>query len=90
MGMWITDIRWHIDWETTNYVQRANQFLHVPTLVFHGTSDLTVPITSSRQLKAAVPDLVELIETPAAGHVLSWNADPERYERYLAGFLQSL
>jgi alpha-beta hydrolase superfamily lysophospholipase len=90
MGMWITDLRWHIDWETTNYVQRANQFLHVPTLVFHGTSDLTVPISSSRQLQAAVPDLVELIETPAAGHVLSWNADPERYERYLAGFLQSL
>ena len=90
MGMWIADLRWHIDWETTNYVQRADQFLHVPTLVFHGTSDATVPISSSRQLKAAVPALVELVETPAAGHVLSWNADPERYDRYLARFLESL
>jgi hypothetical protein len=37
-----------------------------------------------------VPDLVDLVETPAAGHVMSWNANPERYERYLAGFLSRL
>ena len=90
MGMWIADLRWGIDWETTNYVQRADQILGVPALVFHGTSDLTVPISSSRQLKAALPELVELVETPAAGHVLSWNADPERYETHLARFLKSL
>ncbi len=90
MGLWIADLRWHIDWEMTNYVQRADKFLHVPALVFHGTSDLTVPISSSRQLQATVPDLVELVETPAAGHVLSWNADPARYETYLARFLEKL
>lgn len=90
MGMWIADLRWRIDWETTNYVQRADRIVREPTLVFHGTSDLTVPISSSRQLKAAMPELVELVETPAAGHVLSWNADPERYETYLARFLDSL
>jgi len=90
MGMWIADLRWGIDWESTNYVQRAEQYLHVPTLVFHGTSDLTVPISSSRQLKAVAPDLVELVETQAAGHVLSWNADPERYQTYLTRFLGSL
>lgn len=90
MGMWIADLRWRIDWEATNYVQRADRFLHVPTLVFHGSSDLTVPISSSRQLETAVPDLVELVETPAAGHVLSWNANPERYETYLGRFLASI
>lgn len=90
MGLWISDLRWKVDWETTNFVQRADQFLRVPTLVFHGTSDLTVPIASSRQLEAAVPDLVELVETPAAGHVLSWNVDPARYEKRLARFLDSL
>lgn len=89
-GMWIADLRWGIDWEATNYVQRAGHVLDVPALVFHGTSDLTVPISSSRQLKAAVPNLVELVETPAAGHVLSWNANPERYETYLARFLDEL
>lgn len=90
MGLWIADLRWGIDWQTTNYVQRADTVLHVPALVFHGTSDKTVPISSSRQLQAKVPDLVELVETPAAGHVMSWNADPGRYDRYLSRFLGSL
>ncbi|HJS71269.1 MAG TPA: alpha/beta fold hydrolase [Acidimicrobiia bacterium] len=89
-GMWIADLRWKIDWETTNYVQRADSILRVPTLVFHGTSDQVIPIAVSRQLEARVPSLVELVETPAAGHVMSWNADPERYDRYLTGFLRRL
>lgn len=89
-GMWIADLRWRIDWETTNYVQRADRILQVPTLVFHGTSDHTVPIAGSRQLAHRVPELVELVETPAAGHVMSWNADPERYDRYLETFLRRL
>lgn len=86
-GLWIADLRWKIDWETTNFVQRAADILQVPTLVFHGTSDHTIPISVSRRLQAAVPHLVDLVETPAAGHVMSWNADPDRYERYLANFL---
>ncbi len=89
-GMWIADLRWKIDWETTNYVQRAATVLSVPTLVFHGTSDHRVPISVSRQLEARVPGVVTLVETPAAGHVMSWNADPERYERYLANFLREI
>lgn len=89
-GMWIADLRWHVDWEATNYVQRADSYLEVPTLVFHGTSDQTVSIGQSRQLQARLPSLVELVETPAAGHVRSWNADPERYDRYLEGFLESI
>lgn len=86
-GLWIADLRWKIDWEATNFVSRAGEILTMPTLVFHGTSDQTIPIAVSRRLQAGAPDLVELVETPAAGHVMSWNADPERYERYLTGFL---
>lgn len=89
-GLWIADLRWKIDWEETNWVQRAADFLEVPTLVFHGTSDHAIPISVSRRLRSAVPDLVELVETPAAGHVMSWNADPARYERYLGNFLDRL
>lgn len=87
-GMWIADLRWKIDWEATNYVARAGETLRVPTLVFHGTSDQTIPISISRQLEARSPKMVELVETPAAGHVMSWNADPTRYERYLRNFLR--
>ncbi|MFP4074277.1 MAG: alpha/beta hydrolase [Actinomycetota bacterium] len=87
MGLWIADLRWKINWEATNFVARAADIIQVPTLVFHGTSDHTIPISVSRRLQAAVPHLVELVETPAAGHVMSWNADPARYERYLGNFL---
>jgi len=87
-GMWIADLRWKIDWEATNYVARAGETLQVPTLVFHGTADQTIPISVSRQLEARAQEVVELVETPAAGHVMSWNADPTRYERYLRNFLQ--
>jgi pimeloyl-ACP methyl ester carboxylesterase len=87
-GMWIADLRWKIDWEATNFVAGAGETLRVPTLVFHGTSDQTIPISVSRQLEARAPEMVELVETPAAGHVMSWNADPARYERYLRNFLQ--
>ena len=86
--MRIADLRWKIDWEATNYVARAGETLRVPTLVFHGTSDQTIPISVSRQLEARAPAMVELVETPAAGHVMSWNADPARYERYLRNFLE--
>ena len=89
-GLWIAGRRWNLDWETTNFVARAPEILSVPTLVFHGTSDQVIPISVSRQLEAVVPELVELVETPAAGHVMSWNADPARYERYLANFLDRL
>ena len=86
-GLWIADLRWHINWEETNWVQRADLFLKVPALVFHGTSDHRVPISVSRQLEARVPSQVNLVEFPAAGHVMSWNADRERYEEQLAAFL---
>ena len=89
-GLWMADLRWKIDWRATDYVERADRILEVPTLVFHGTSDQTIPISVSRRLAARVPDVVELVETPAAGHVMSWNADPERYERYLGNFLDRL
>ena len=89
-GLWIADLRWKVDWERTNYVQRAHQILMVPTLVFHGTSDQRVPIDVSRQLEARVPDRVTLIETQAAGHVMSWNANPARYEEQIENFLRSL
>jgi pimeloyl-ACP methyl ester carboxylesterase len=89
-GLWLADWRWKIDWDATNLVDRSADILAVPALVFHGTSDRTVPISESRRLATILPKFVELVETPAAGHVMSWNADPDRYERYLRGFLGGL
>jgi uncharacterized protein len=89
-GMWLADLRWRVDWEATNLVAGAEDFIMAPTLVFHGTSDATVPISESRQLAARVPEFVRLVEVPAAGHVMSWNADPAGYEDRLAAFLGAI
>ncbi len=90
VGLWMADLRWSIDWETTNYVERAPSIIRVPALVFHGTADQRIPISVSRRLEALAPDMIQLVETPAAGHVMSWNADPERYEAYLGRFLDRI
>ena len=49
-------------------------------LVFHGTDDETVPLTTSQEFFEARPDLVRLVIVPGAGHVRSWNISPEAYE----------
>lgn len=87
VGLWLAELRWQVGWAAADYVSRAEQILRVPALVFHGTADGTVPLSESQQLAARVPHLVELVETENAGHVMSWNADPDRYEAILEGFL---
>ena len=90
VGMWVADLRWDVDWEAIDYASRAGTTISVPTLVFHGTADPTVPVDVSRRLAANAPGLVDLIEVPNAGHVMSWNADPEFYSRELESFLARL
>ncbi len=90
VGMWLADLRWQVDWKATNYILRADRTVRVPTLVFHGWADPRVPISTSQALAALLPDLVTLVETPAAGHVMSWNADRDRYEKTLREFMASL
>ncbi|MDX1468133.1 MAG: alpha/beta hydrolase [Acidimicrobiia bacterium] len=89
-GMWISDLRWKVDWVATNYLERAPETIGVPILVFHGSADRRVPVAVSRTLADMLGGLVTYVETPAAGHVMSWNADRERYERALTGFLRGL
>jgi pimeloyl-ACP methyl ester carboxylesterase len=65
--------------------------LGVPTLLFHGEDDPTVPLATSRAFAAAAPrGLVELEVTPKVGHIGSWYADPGRYERLVGDFCERL
>ncbi len=80
--------RFGVDWQAANYVNRAELY-DTPILIFHGTDDTSVPIAPSRELAAARPDLIGLVETQGAEHVSSWNADNETYERELLNFLSS-
>lgn len=86
-AMLIADLRWDIGWNEINYADRAAEIIGVPTLVFHGLADEIVPVDVSRRLQAQAPDLVLLIETPEAGHVKSWNIDPDSYKATLGEFL---
>ncbi len=59
----------------------------LPTLLFHGTSDQTVPIGPSRQLARLRPQAVEFHPVRYADHTQAWNVDPGGYERILTTFL---
>lgn len=82
---WIAGWRYGVDWEATDYL--PGTWLHVPALVFHGTADDTVPISTSDRFRAAHPDRVAEVRVDGATHVGSWNVDPARYDRREASFL---
>ena len=62
------------DWDAFDQVARAGDF-RVPILLFHGTEDRTVPISSSDAFARALPRLVTYHRVAGAGHVESWNVD---------------
>ncbi len=61
--------------------------LGVPVLCFHGGRDEVVPVAHSRLLAERAPHAVDLVVDEGAGHVGSFNADPEAYEARVAAFL---
>ena len=85
---WLTDLRFDVDWEALDYLGDPSIY-DVPTLVLHGTDDLTIPIATSEQLAADAPDTVTLIECPGADHIECWNLDPAGYEDRVIAFLES-
>jgi hypothetical protein len=82
---WIAGWRYDVDWDAVDYLPA--DWLDVPALVFHGTADGTVPISTSDEFAADRPDLVTQVRVPGAEHVRSWNADPAAYDLRVADFL---
>src|SRR5262249_34727587 len=82
----IASMRYGVDWSATDYLSNTS-WLRVPALVFHGTGDTTVPISTSIRLKQLRPALVTLVRFPGAGHVESWNIGRARYTSGLGSFL---
>ncbi len=88
VAMFIADQRWDIGWGDIDYAERADEIVTIPMLVFHGEEDDRVPIDVSRAFRDRAPELIELHEVEFAGHVTSWNVDPEFYDSTLTGFLE--
>lgn len=82
----LAGLRASINWSALDYAKRIGQ-LTVPTLIFHGTADDWVPISTSREVAEARPQFVTLVEVSGAGHVESWSADPAAYEARVLDFL---
>lgn len=86
VAKWIADLRFDLDWDELDYLDRADE-LDVPILLIHGGNDDSVPVELSDRLAEILPDLVTYERFEQAGHVRSWNVDPDRYRRAVAQFL---
>lgn len=83
---WAVDLRINPDWGSLDLIEHNGEF-QLPILIFHGTDDEVVPIETSEDFAAELPDWVTYYPVPEAGHTQSWNVNPALYERRLATFL---
>lgn len=72
------------DWDA---IRHDPADLTLPTLLVHGDADPIVPVELADVLADARPELVTYLRVAGAGHVRSWNDDPEGYETTLRAFL---
>ncbi len=84
----IAALRYDVDWKQLDYLTGGAAQFDVPTLIFHGDEDLTVPIGTSRSLAYTRPDDITLVECPGADHIECWNRIPALEQR-LISFLRS-
>lgn len=68
-----------------NWNARAHE-LETPTLILHGTRDDSAPLNAARTLAAIRADIVQL-EKFDAGHTLTWNSNPGRWQTVVSSWL---
>lgn len=83
---WAIGARIDANWESLDALRHTVDF-HLPILLFHGTEDTLVPISTSNAFAKALPRWVTYYRVPKAEHVESWNVDPSLYDRRLTAFL---
>lgn len=84
---WMVGERIHADWNSLDALAHARD-LHLPVLLFHGTADKLVPISTSDAFARELgPRFVTYYRVPGAAHVQSWNAGPLLYEERVDAFL---
>ena len=73
---WAIGARIDADWDDLDAL-RHTEVLQLPILLFHGTDDEVVPISTSDELAAELPRWVTYFRAPRAGHTEAWNVDSE-------------
>jgi pimeloyl-ACP methyl ester carboxylesterase len=86
VGKMVAVMRAGFRWDDLVQIRHAPEF-HTPMLIFHGEADDVAPIEVSERFAAALPQLVSFDPYQGAGHVESWNVDPERYRKTLVNWL---
>lgn len=82
----VTGQQYPIDLARLDFVTRAAE-LNVPILLLHSADDGFVPVTASRALAAARPDIVTYDEFTVARHTKLWNYDAGRWNGTIARWL---
>jgi fermentation-respiration switch protein FrsA (DUF1100 family) len=62
--------------------------IHCPTLIFHGTADMLVPITMGRDVAAAAAGPVEFVMIEGAGHNDTYDMGGKAYQNKMASFIK--
>jgi pimeloyl-ACP methyl ester carboxylesterase len=86
---WVVAARIDVSWDRLDALRHTAD-LELPILLFHGTDDDVVPISTSEALARELPRYVEFHRVADAAHVGSWNVDPRSYDRRLRLFLERL
>jgi uncharacterized protein len=86
---WAIGARIDADWDSLDALRHTDDF-RLPILLFHGTEDDIVPISTSDDFAAELPRHVTYFRAPRAGHTQAWNVNPRLYERRLTRFLAGL
>ncbi len=84
----IADVRFGMDSSGLEQTEDDGTF-DVPVLLFHGDDDGYVPFESSEEFAEASAQ-VTWVRVLDAGHVRSWNIDPEAYDAALVAFLDQV
>jgi alpha-beta hydrolase superfamily lysophospholipase len=83
---WMIGARIDASWNSLDALRHTTA-LHLPILLFHGTADKKVPISSSDAFARELRGWVTYYRVPGAAHTESWNVDPALYEQRLTTFL---
>ena len=81
-------VQWRGDLSLTplDELDQTAAFERLPVLLFQGLADPLVPHADSAAFAASLPR-AQYVPVPGAGHIQSWNVDPEGYAAHLSEFI---
>lgn len=90
VAMTLVAWRYGVNYGTVDYSGKTG-LVKVPLLTIQGAADRTVPQSvNDRFMNDGAGQGSQYLVVPGAGHVLSWNVDPEGYTQALTRFVSGL